>query len=227
MVCVSFNDTDFLDKNFMKNIILMADIVNIRANNSAIVMKHFKKMIKIINHFFENSIESPLTITLGDEFQCVVKTTKSAVEIIFFIEEYIVTNKVPFQLRFVINDGKIETKINTRRSYEMLGEGLTNARNDLNELKKSNSRFYFSVENVLICKIFNDSFKIYQAIIDNWNPKKDYSLITHFMEHKDYKKVAILLNKDKSQIWKRSKSLNIDSYFASKEIVLNTSQLIV
>lgn len=211
----------------MKNTILMADIVNSRTKSAAILMKNFKKMVKIINHFFENSIESPLTITMGDEFQCVVKNTKNAIEIIFFIEEYLVTNKMPFRLRYVVNDGKIETKINTRRSYEMLGEGLTNARHDLNELKKSNSRFYFSVENHFICKIFNDCFKIYQNIIDDWSPERDYDIVTLFLEHKDYKKVAIVLNKDKSQIWKRSKSLQIESYFSSKEIVLNTSQIVI
>lgn len=211
----------------MKNTILMADIVNSRTKCAAILMKNLKKMVKIINHFFENSIESPLTITMGDEFQCVVKSTKNAIEIIFFIEEYLVTNKMPFRLRYVVNDGKIETKINTRRSYEMLGEGLTNARHDLNELKKSNSRFYFSVENHFICKIFNDCFKIYQNIIDDWSPERDYDIVTLFLEHKDYKKVAIVLNKDKSQIWKRCKSLQIESYFYSKEIVLNTSQIVI
>lgn len=211
----------------MKNIVLMADIVNSRTKNSTLIMKNFKKLIKKTNQFFENIIDSPLTITLGDEFQCIVKSTKNAMEIIFFIEEYIVINKLPFQLRYVINDGKIDTKINTRRAYEMLGEGLTNARNDLNELKKSSSRYCISINNEAISKIINESFIIHQNIIDDWNPAKDYSLVSHFFEHKDYKKVALLLEKDKSQIWKRSKSLNIDSYFATKEIILTASQIIL
>jgi len=40
-----------------------------------------------------------------------------------------------------------------------------------------------------------------------------------FLQQKDYKQVAEELNKDRSLMWKREKSLKLDQYFATKEII--------
>lgn len=206
-------------------VILMADIQDSGLKNSINIMNFFKRIVDDSNVIFKKYIDSPLTITLGDEFQGVVKSVPNAIRIIYYIEEFIVKNNIDFKLRYVINDGKIDTEINPIRSYEMLGQGLTDARHQLNELKKTKSRFFISLSNKSKSEIINESFIVYQAIIDSWNIVKDHQLLSKFIDLEDYKKVALAINKDKSQIWKRNKNLNIDSYFAIKRVILLTVDL--
>ena len=203
----------------------MADIQDSGLKNSINIMSFFKRIVDDSNAIFKKYIDSPLTITLGDEFQGVVKSVPNAIRIIYYIEEFIVKNNIDFKLRYVINDGKIDTEINPIRSYEMLGQGLTDARHQLNELKKTKSRFFISLSNKSKSEIINESFIVYQAIIDSWNIVKDHQLLSKFIDLEDYKKVALAINKDKSQIWKRNKNLNIDSYFAIKRVILLTVDL--
>ncbi len=203
----------------------MADIQDSGSKNSIITMEFFRQIIDEINVIFKKNIESPLTITLGDEFQGVVKNVPNAINIIYHIEELIVKKNINFKLRYVINEGKIDTKINPIRSYEMLGQGLTDARNQLNELKKTKSRFFISLTSEPKNIVLNESFVVFQNIIDDWNIKKDQEILAHFIDLEDYKKVALAVNKDKSQIWKRNKNLNIDSYFAIKRVILSIVNL--
>ncbi len=208
-----------------KNIILMADIQDSGSKNSINSMNFFRQIVDHSNSIFKKNIESPLTITLGDEFQGVVKSVPNAIEIIYFIEEFIVKNNIDFKLRYVINQGQIDTEINPIRSYEMLGQGLTDARNYLNDLKKTKSRFFIKLDSEPKYHLLNESFVVFQNIVDGWNIKKDYQLLTQFIDLEDYKKVALAINKDKSQIWKRNKNLNIDSYFAIKRVILSIIDL--
>lgn len=206
-------------------IILMADIQDSGSKNSINIMDFFRQIVDEINAVFKKNIESPLTITLGDEFQGVVKNVPNAISIIYYIEELIVKNNIDFKLRYVINEGKIDTEINPIRSYEMLGKGLTDARNQLNELKKTKSRFFISLNSQPKNIVLNESFLVFQNIIDDWNIKKDQEILAHFIDLEDYKKVALAVNRDKSQIWKRNKNLNIDSYFAIKRVILSIVNL--
>lgn len=206
-------------------IILMADIVNSGSSDSKNTMETFKEIVRNTNAVFIKSIDSPLTITLGDEFQGVVNNIANAIKIICYIEEYIVKNNIKFKLRYVVNEGIIDTEINPIRSYEMLGKGLTEARKLLNELKKSKSRFFIDINLEAKKELLNESLLVYQNIIDNWNIEKDHDLLAKFIDLEDYKKVSLAVNKDKSQIWKRNKNLNIDSFFAIKRVLLLTTNL--
>lgn len=60
---------------------------------------------------------------------------------------------------------------------------------------------------------------IYQRTVDDWRIGKDYKLVSSFLKNPDYKKVAEELEKTRSQIWKRKKSLKIEEYFAIKEVL--------
>lgn len=205
--------------NNVKQIILMADVVNSKLKEPKELIEGFKEIVKVANKKFKLNINSPLTITLGDEFQGIISNLSTALEIVFFLEEEIIKKQAKFQLRYVINEGIIETSINTKRAYEMLGEGLTMARQSLLDLKNTKYRFMVFTENEVVSQILNESFYVYQTIIQNWSIKNDYLLVASFIENKDYKIVSKVLNKDRSLIWKREKSLGINSYFAIKKII--------
>ncbi len=205
--------------------ILMGDIIGSRTLDQSLIIEHFKKCTSYINKKYANKLLSPLTITLGDEFQGVVQELNDTIKIVVDLEEFIIENNFNFKLRYVVNYGKIETIINSKIAYEMLGEGLTNARMIINEMKNSSQRFKFKIDNLEKESIINNSFTIFQNIIDNWKIHKDHELISHLLKYKDYKIVAEKMNKERSLIWKREKSLNLASYNASKNILQNITKL--
>jgi SatD family (SatD) len=211
----------------MKQIILMADIIKSRTHNQKELMSHFQESVVAVNKNFRESLLSPVTITLGDEFQCVVKDLASAIKMVLFLEEELIHSQKHFKLRYVINEGEIETEINPNIAFGMLGEGLTKARYMLSKLKNEGHRFFLFLENQVLSELINQSFIILESIVDKWRETKDYELVSHFLKYKDYKNIAILLSKTRSQIWKREKSLNLESYYAIKNIIESTSKLTI
>lgn len=209
----------------MRNYILMSDVIGSRSKDQKLLMENFKLCTQYINKKYSEYILSPLTITLGDEFQGIIKDLDSTIKILLDIEEFIIENNFDIKLRYVMVYGKIDTKINNEIAYEMLGEGLTNARNLLNNMKSSGNRFYIDSQNPQKNSIINNSFNIFQHIVDDWKINKDYLLISNLIKYKDYKIVSEKMNKERSLIWKREKSLNLSSYNSIKEI-LNTITLI-
>ena len=204
----------------MSNFILMGDIIKSSDKNQKELMIDFKKVVEETNQYFKKLILSPLTITLGDEFQGVINNHETATMIIIYIEEKIIQYKMNFKLRYILHQGDIDTPINSKNSYEMLGEGLTLARKKLTQLKNEKTRFSFSIKNEKINYILNEAFIIYGNIIDKWNHIQDFEIAYSFIKLDDYKLVAKELNKNRSLIWKREKTLNILNYKSIKNIII-------
>lgn len=197
--------------------ILMADVINSRKFKSKAVANTLSKIVKETNLTFQKEILSPLTITLGDEFQGIIKTQEAVVEIILHIEEQLIINECPYKLRYASNKGKIDTAINKEIAYGMIGEGLTNTRTVLNNAKKTDDRFFlFSGLNG---DVLNKLFLVFSSFIDSWK-EKDFKIIKLFFKENDYKKVAVLNNNTASAMWKKRKSLNIKEYNTIKQLIL-------
>tara|TARA_B100001971_G_C18096796_1_gene486566 strand:- start:380 stop:907 length:528 start_codon:yes stop_codon:yes gene_type:complete len=162
---------------------------------------------------------SPITITLGDEFQSVPSSLSDAILALYHIEESIIKNKQDFKLRYVLLEGEIDTPINQKIAYEMLGQGLTDARELLNSSKREGLRFHVDLSDGEATRALAHAFLVIQSIIDSWKLEKDYELIAQFLEHRDYKIVADSLGKTRSQIYKRSKTLMTEEYFSMKSLI--------
>jgi SatD family (SatD) len=205
--------------NGKKNLILMADVVGSRKIDQRKLMNNFKEIVQHINENEKGNFLSPATITLGDEFQSVVRNLPAALSIIFKLEEAIIIKEMEFTLRYVLMEGKIETPINKNIAYGMLGPGLTTARECLDNLKDSKNRFYFKLIDVRRGNALNHAFLALQSLIDDWSMKKDYYIVAQFLLHKDYKQVAVELHKERSLMWKREKSLKLAEYYSIKEVI--------
>ncbi|GAB2633203.1 SatD family protein [Belliella aquatica] len=199
--------------------ILMADVIASTKLNSDILMKQFRLLVDSINNNRHNQLKSPLTITLGDEFQGVIDTIENGIDIIFDMEELRIVHDFDFKLRYVLHEGQIDTEINKNIAYQMLGEGLTKARESLSILKKSNNRFLIQLEDQAKSNALNKAFSIYQNVVDSWK-KKDVALVKEFLKNDDYKVVAKIADIDPSNAWRRKNSLNIKIYKYCKEIIL-------
>jgi hypothetical protein len=200
-----------------KYYILMADIVGSSKVAGNKLMKDFQKVVAEINLEQEALLLSPLTITLGDEFQGIVKDLKTGLETIIKIEEALIKHQQDFKLRYVLHYGIIETPINKEIAHGMLGTGLATARKKLEELKgKKDNRFQIDTGNLKTDILLNNLLFLYQSILDSWSPK-DYSLISTFWEKQDYKQVAEHFGKVNSLMWKRERSLKLKEYAVIKE----------
>ncbi len=203
------------------HIVLMADIQSSRGFEQKKLLKEFMLLTKNANLIYQKNLRSPLTITLGDEFQGVPKSLSSAINIILFLEEEIIQQKWNFKLRYTIGEGVIETAINTKNAHGMMGAGLTETRQQLELLKKDkdSSRFLVHIHSKELNALLNSTFFVYQSFVDEWRPDKDYSVVGSLLKYHDYKEAAAHLHQDPSQVWKRQKTLNFKAYTRIKSAI--------
>lgn len=203
----------------MRYYIIMADIINSSGMPGKQLMTHFKTVVNKVNTTYKKEVKSPLTITLGDEFQGVVSDLKAAVEIIFHLDQLLLKIEPEIHLRYIVNYGLIETKINSKNAHEMLGEGLTEARELLNELKDSDDQILMAGEVAEPKKrMLNMAFKLYRSLYNDWK-NDDRPIAAHFLEVEDYKVVAKAFKKDPSTMWRRKRSLKIDEFKTSRALI--------
>jgi hypothetical protein len=200
-------------------IIVMADIIGSSKKGGETLMADFIKTVESINGISKENIQSPLTITLGDEFQGVTKNTYGAVKLILDFEYNLLRIKRPFKLRYVIYEGDIDTKINRSSSHQMLGEGLTNARKALSGLKSTKSRFRTVLKDELLSDKLNYGFFVFQGIVDRWT-EAQIKVVIALLQYPDYKEVAKIVKKDPTVIWRRKRSLMIDEYFSIRKLIM-------
>lgn len=203
-----------------KKHIIMADIIGSRIHNDKKLMVEFSNAVKLVNFKFKRKLLSPLTITLGDEFQGITDSFQTSIEIVFVLEEWIFTSGCKFRLRYVMNYGNVGTAVNTKTSYAMLGQGLTDARQMIQNLKPSKERFLISTSQKQKTALLNDAFRLYAFITNRW-ATKDAQTILAFINGKDYATAADELKKNRSLIWKRYRSLAMNEYFTAKRIISN------
>lgn len=202
--------------------IVMADIVKSRSYNGEVLIDSFSRLVHRCNEMYENEILSPYTITLGDEFQGVVRSLKAAIETIFFLEEALLVEDLSFQLRYVVVFDKIETPINREIAHGMTGPGLALAREMLTKKQRGKSRFQFKLSYGHDFEL-NMLFRLVESLVSCWN-KKDYVLIKEMLCNDDDQSVAEKFTKNRSQVWKRRKSLRIEEYNILKKLIYSQIQ---
>jgi hypothetical protein len=199
--------------------IIMADIISSRdIKKEEDFMGQFKALTNLANQAFKEKIVSPLTITLGDEFQGIVDSAPTLFELVFFLEEQSIEAGYSFQLRYSMVYGAIETEINPKIAYEMYGPGLTKAREALKRIKETKENYYVALNGP------NDTqlhlcMKLYESIKSEWKTA-EYTIIAAFLKHNDYKDLKKMgLYKTRSGAWKKGKSLRIEEYNTVKELI--------
>ena len=121
----------------MKKIALIGDIVASREiQNRADVQKKLSRLFLNLNKD-NNTLDSPYTITIGDEFQALYKRADFIFTDIWKILESI----YPESVRFSIGIGELTTKINKNQALGMDGPAFHFAREGLDELKGTSGLF--------------------------------------------------------------------------------------
>lgn len=199
--------------------ILVSDIADSRKKSANTLMTQFRVLVDELNTRFKKSLKSPLTITLGDEYQGIAHDLASSISIMLAAEEAIIHHGFEFKLRQVVYLGDIDTPINTKAAYGMLGDGFIQARRSVEELKKSRSnRLHLHSGVSDVDTMLNGLFQLLTNVIDSWKTS-DFPLLSEFIDHGDYKIVASALDLDRSNVWRREKTLRITDYHLLKKLI--------
>jgi hypothetical protein len=133
---------DRIEPSFTHGVI-MGDVVQSRSVESVRrLFEIFNTTIEIANRNHTRHLASPLTITLGDEFQGLSRSLADGAAIIREIRRELLRAQV--KCRFVLGLVKVETPINTERAWNMMGPGLAEARKKLAD-KRDQNAYRFSL----------------------------------------------------------------------------------
>lgn len=102
----------------------------------------FNEAIKRQNRLQRGTLASPLTITLGDEFQGLSTTLVEGLSTLRSLRLHLLAEGV--DCRFAIGPVEIQTPVNVARAWNMMGSGLAKTREKLNE-KRSDTRYRFAL----------------------------------------------------------------------------------
>lgn len=126
----------------MKVIVVIADVVKSRQIGQRRAFQHrLEQVLEQLNAGREDQ-HSPYTITLGDEFQTLLKSPNLVFRDFFAVQRLL----YPVRVRFSVGVGTLSTKINPRLSIGMDGPAFHLARKGLEEAKSTSALLRVSLE---------------------------------------------------------------------------------
>lgn len=119
---------------------VIGDIIGSRRlTDRRIVQERFLAVAEKANSLYKADIASPFTVTIGDEFQVLLKTAHCAPAII----EYVAREMTPVGLVFGIGIGTIVTAVNPSLAIGMDGPAFHFARGAVEQAKKKKPRVIY------------------------------------------------------------------------------------
>lgn len=141
--------------------ILMADVVRSRNIDARPLSRHLKTTTAAANRVSGSGIKSPLTVTLGNEFQGVCRSIADGINIILWREHRLRAKPLmidgkgkSYGLRYVLYEGVISTPFNRDRAHGMLGPGLTEPRQRLNQKERKQPRIQIELQDTVLSRRF-------------------------------------------------------------------------
>lgn len=170
--------------------VLMGDIIASRAyEDAASLHKAFNAGVRAFNKRYGKAIVSPLTITLGDEFQGLVCDLQTAFRIAHGMRLHFLIEGVA--CRFVVSNGAVETKINAKEAWNMMGPGLAKARERLGDKQDPSAYRFVCEEEPLLEGALNTFGYALSEIETDWTETQLKYVAAHFAdEEKSYEDLA-------------------------------------
>ena len=169
--------------------ILMGDVEGSSSLDSGFVQNSLAAMVKLVNQKKKTSILSPLTITLGDEFQGISSGTTSGINLLLQLEHYRFRHQIPNRHHYVLLESEIDTEINTKTAYGMLGSGLTEARELLSPKKRDRNHFEIHLKDKYLSRHLDRLLSVLDGISASWKVA-DFSLILDMLNESNNQTVA-------------------------------------
>jgi hypothetical protein len=156
-----------------------------------------------------DALSSPLTITLGDEFQGLAKDLTSGISIVRNLRLLLLRQDL--ECRFSIGVVKLETKLNPGRAWNMLGSGLALTREKLDQKLHSNL-YRFSLPGNATIESLLESLGLALTSIERRWTKKQLLYISDALMGNDVQGIAKLRNTSAHSVYKVRAAGDFDLY---------------
>ena len=157
----------------MKVIALIGDIKGSRnAQDRGALQQKLASTLEEVNRGNE-SLHSPYTITLGDEFQAVYKNARRLFQDMWII----LTGVYPYKIRFSIGLGELTTPINPRQAIGMDGPAFHHARKGIQDLKKTPYFFKVIGDSVPCGDLINQGLNLLSSLCNGWEKNRFHILL--------------------------------------------------
>lgn len=153
----------------MNYLVLIGDIVASKAiRNRSQFQSQFETVVEQASREYQSIMISPLTLTIGDEFQAVFGDTKNLFQMIAFVEQQMPS--VAFRYGFGL--GSIVTEINTQRAIGMDGPAFHFARQAVELARKQEKSYYFVCEDAQVQERLNILLSWIDLTMKRWSDQR-------------------------------------------------------
>lgn len=145
------------------------------------VQERLKNILNNVNECFKDDIAAKFLITLGDEFQGLLKNTGHLLDIVKLIQ----IQMYPVKLRFGIGIGEISTEINHEAAIGADGPAYYAARRMIEDIREQEKKIKKQAADIQISIYDGDKFEITEintllllmkVIEENWSEKQRYTI---------------------------------------------------
>ena len=209
---------------------LIADVIDSKMVQERFdLQKQVEKTLQTMNELFGEFIASNFTLTLGDEFQGLLKVDAPVFQIIDTLRSEL----TPTQLRFGIGLGEIVTDIDPLQSIGADGPAYWNARAAINLVHQKNdygnTQIYFSSGKEKQDFFVNALIASGEAIRSGWRGSQEEILLDLlkrcvYSENFSQQDLAQSLAINPSALSKRLKSSSIRVYLRGRAVALASIQ---
>lgn len=208
-------------------IAIIGDIIQSKTlkNRNDIQIK-LQEVLNSVNKKYSEDIASNFMITLGDEFQGLLKYGNNAINIISEIE----IKMYPVQIRYGIGLGEITTNINRDIPLGSDGPAYYNARKMIESLKSmekkvktSDSNIMIASENTSIDILLNSIFSLCATIKGKWSDRQREIVFAYHESADSQNKVAEKLGIKQSSV---NKGLSNACYYSYKNALDTVSKVL-
>lgn len=209
---------------------LIADVIDSKMVQERFnLQKQLEKALRKMNELFGDYLASCFTLTLGDEFQALLKVGAPVFQIIDTLRSEL----SPTQLRFGIGLGEIATAIDPLQSIGADGPAYWNARAAINLVHQKNdygnTQIYFSSGNDSKDLLVNALIASGEAIRSGWRGSQEeilLDLLKRFVYSENFSRqdLAQSLDINPSALSKRLKSSSIRVYLRGRAAALASIQ---
>ena len=202
----------------------MGDVTASRRRAASDVQAWLKSETAVLNRRYEAAIRSPLTVTLGDEFQAIIASLEDSVRILFALESARLATDPGFALHYSIVRGQIDTPVNPDIAHGMLGPALTEARRLLTLTGRKRRWVQVSTASAAHDRLLVNVFDVADSLKQRWR-RQDYSLIGAMLSEASNAGIGERFGKTRSQIWKRRQTLLVDEYARLADTAIGLARL--
>lgn len=157
-------------------------------------------------------IVSPLTITLGDEFQGLAASFTDALQIAQRIRVRLLTDNV--ECRFAIGLVSLASPLNTSNAWNMLGPGFANTRDRLNEKSDDSAYRFFlpSRRDQLVARLMDGVARALTATERGWTDRQRAIVWGLAVEEESVKALSEAFGSTSRNIYKLRDAARIEPY---------------